>query len=291
MTVTPVDVAFTSGADAVRAWLYQAASSEPGPAVVFCPGFTGTKYAAFYQPYVERLVEAGYTVLLIDYRGWGDSGGPRGEIVPLRQVEDIRNGLSFLEARPEVDSKRLSVLGVSFGGGNAVYAAGIDRRIRACIAVSPVADGAIWLRAMRREYEWYEFLDRLAVDRRERVLGAPGATVDPTEEILVSTPERRATTVKGNVPQEKLPRSTPLWCADAIMDFRPVDVAGRARALLLFHVSRDAVVPGTNARALYCAAAEPRRIVELEGDRHYAAYLDHFETIAKESVGWLQAYL
>ncbi len=287
------EVRYFSGGDEIAAWFYPAQREGRSPAVLFCPGFTGTRQAAFYRPYVQRFVESGYAVLLADYRGWGDSGGPRGEIVPLRQVADVRNGLSYLETRAEVDPRRLSVFGVSFGGGNAAYAAAVDERIRCCVAVSPVTDGRAWMRAMRREYEWHELLDRLADDRRGRVAGAEAQIVDPTEEILVSTPERRATTVKGPVSPSHVPNRTPVWCAQEVIDFRPIDRAGAISpsALLLFYVNRDAVVPGEQSEALYAAAGEPKKIVRLEGDKHYEAYLDHFDRIAAETLSWLEGHV
>jgi dipeptidyl aminopeptidase/acylaminoacyl peptidase len=289
MALEREDVVYSSGGDEVAGWFYPGRDGSPAPAIVFLPGFTGTRQAAFYQPYVERFVDAGYAVLLADYRGWGDSGGPRGEIVPLRQVDDVRNALSYLETRDDVDPRRLSVVGVSFGGGNALYAAAVDERIRCCVAVSPVTDGRAWMRAMRREHEWHELLERLAEDRRARVLGAAGQIVDPAEEILVATPERRATKVKGPAAAGQAPLRTPLRCADDVIDFRPVArVAEIApRAVLLLYVTRDAVVPGEQSQAAYAAAREPKKLVRLEGDKHYEAYLEHFERISRETLEWL----
>jgi pimeloyl-ACP methyl ester carboxylesterase len=291
--VTREDVSYESDGDTVAGWFYPAATaSQPSPAIVFCPGFTGTRQAAFYQPYVERFVDAGYAVLLADYRGWGDSRGPRGEIVPLRQVADVRNALGYLETRAEVDPTRLAVVGVSFGGGNALYAAAVDDRVRAVVAVSPVTDGRAWMRAMRREYEWHELLERIADDRRARTAGAEPVVVDPTEEILVATPERRSTTVKGNVPAALTPKRTPLWCAQEVIDFRPVEKMEQIapRAALLFYVTRDAVVPGEQSEWAYAAAREPKRLVRLPGDKHYEAYLEHLDTIWHETREFLSVH-
>jgi len=291
MSVKREDVEYWSGGARIRGWFYPAAD-QPAPAIVFCPGFTGTKYAAFYVPYIERLVEAGWNVLLADYRGWGESEGPRGEIVPLRQVADIRAGLTFLETRPEVDARALSVFGVSFGGGEATYAAGLDDRIRCCIAVSPVSDGGEWLRQMRREYEWYELLEDIKADEQNRIRGLAPKSVPPADGIMIPTPERRSTTIKGNIPAGMVPDSTPLWCAREIIDFRPVDVAHRIApgALLLFNVSRDPVVPPEHTRDIYERALEPKRLVPLDGSAHYGAYLEHFETISRISLDWLRSH-
>ncbi len=284
---------FFSGGVRVSGWFTVGAAGGRRPAVVFCPGFTGTKYAAFYQPYVDRLTAAGYSMLLIDYRGWGDSEGERGLILPLEQVEDIRNALSYLETRNDVDPGQLGLFGVSFGGGHASHVAGVDRRVRCAVAVSAVGDGGAWLRQMRREHEWHEFLDRLAEERRHRALTGEQRYVDPTEEIMVSTPERRATTVKGSVPQGKTATRTPLHCAQAIIDYRPVDVVARIapRAMLWFAVERDAVVPAEHSETMFTAAGEPKRRVRLPGNLHYAAYVEHLEVIARESLAWYNRHL
>ena len=50
--------------------------------------------------------------------------------------------------------------------------------------------------------------------------------VHPREEIMVPTPERKATNVKGDV-DARVPSSVPLRCAEAILDYKPIDVAHR----------------------------------------------------------------
>ncbi|HZP97535.1 MAG TPA: alpha/beta fold hydrolase [Candidatus Limnocylindria bacterium] len=287
----PTEVRFFSDGLRLSGWLSPGVGQAPRPAIVFCPGFTGTKYAAFYQPYVERFSRAGYTVLLIDYRGWGDSEGERGAIFPLQQVEDIRSALSYLESRDDVDRDRLGLFGVSFGGGHASYVASVDDRVRGAVSVSGVGDGGRWLHEMRREYEWHELLDRLAAERTRRAATGEVTMVDPTEEIMISTPERRATTVKGSVPAGMAAHRTPLHCAQAIIDYRPVDaVASRATTgVLWLAVTRDSVVPAEHSRRMFAAAAEPKRLVTLPGERHYAAYVEHLEVIAHEAISWYGA--
>lgn len=286
------NVEFHSGDAKVSGWLYLP-DTPNCPAAVFAAGFTGTKFAAFYQLYIEQLVTSGTAVLLIDYRGWGESGGERGRISPLAQVADIRNALSYLETRPEVDPQHLGLFGVSFGGGNVTYVAATDRRVRAAVAVSAVADGEDWLRRMRRGYEWREFLDGLDAARRERATTGRDRMVDPTEDIMIPTPERRATNVKGAVPERMVPRETPFACADEIIDFRPRDVLHRkgAQAILWICVDDDDVVPSDHSRSMYEVATEPKRLIVLPGGSHYGAYVEHADAISEASVAWFAEHL
>jgi cephalosporin-C deacetylase-like acetyl esterase len=49
----------------------------------------------------------------------------------MLQVEDFRNGVSFLQRLLGVDRERIGISGTSNSGGTVIYAAPIDRRIKA----------------------------------------------------------------------------------------------------------------------------------------------------------------
>ena len=213
------EVSFFSEGERISAILRLPDGSPPGswPAIVQGPGWLGLKDAKLYLPYHEALTAAGYSVLIFDYRGFGESEGDRGVILPQLQLEDLTNAVTYLTTREDVDADNIGVFGSGgTGGGNAILLAASDDRIRVAVSQVPVADGEDWLHRMRREYEWQEFLDRLENDRRERVGTGTGEMVHPREEIMVPTPERRATNVKADV-DERIPSSVPLRCAEAIM--------------------------------------------------------------------------
>lgn len=288
------NVQFRSGDSALRGWYLKPDEMGPHPALVWCPGFTGTKYASFAMPYFRALSDAGIAVLAVDYRGWGDSEGERGALYPDQQIEDIRNALSYLQTRSDVMVGALGLFGVSFGGGHAVMVAGIDERIRCAIAVSPVADGEAWLRGMRDEASWQRFLNVVAEDRRRLVTTGIGARVDPVEEIMIQSSERARTSVKGTSPFDAERITTPLACADAIRRHRPVLFADRVApgALLIIIFTGDVVVdPGAHGEAIYAAAHQPKRIVRLSGDKHYEGYVDFADEIITEAVSWCRRYL
>jgi dipeptidyl aminopeptidase/acylaminoacyl peptidase len=72
----------------------------------------------------EFFSRAGYVVLAIDYRSFSESEGkPQGQLFPLIQVEDFRNGVSFLQRLPGVDPDRIGIWGTSNSGGTVIYAA------------------------------------------------------------------------------------------------------------------------------------------------------------------------
>ncbi len=85
---------------------------KPWPAIVPGPGFLGLKDAKHYVMMYERLCGAGYACLAFDYRGWGDSEGKnRGWVMPKWQAEDIRNSITYLQTRADVDPNRIATFG------------------------------------------------------------------------------------------------------------------------------------------------------------------------------------
>lgn len=262
----------------------------PYPAVIQGPGWLGLKDAKLYVRYHEAFTAAGIAVLAIDYRGFGDSEGQRDVILPQRQLEDLINGVSYLTTRHDVDSGRIGVFGSGgTGGGNAVMLAAHDERVACAIAQVPVANGEDWLKRMRREHEWEEFLTRLAADRVTRVTTGSGEMVDPRNDIMIPTPERRATSIKRDV-DDRIPSAVALSSAEAIIEYRPVDVVHliAPRPLMIVAVEGDTVTPTDHATALYERAKAPKRLVMQRNTTHYAAYDTYWETVTPMMVEWLQ---
>lgn len=284
-------VDFFSEGETMAGTLRRPAGRGPHPAIVQGPGWLGLQDAKLYLPYHEAFTEAGFAVLIFDYRGFGDSGGDRGKLSPAMQLEDLSNAVTYLQTREDVDPDRIGVFGSGgTGGGNAVMLAAHDSRVRCAVSQVPVADGEDWLKRMRREHEWYEFLERLTTDRQKRVLTGEGEMVHPREEIMVPTPERRQTKVKSDV-DDRIPSSVPLRAAEAIMAYKPIDVVSRVANLLIVAVEDDAVTPTDHAVDLYEAAAEPKKLIMQRHTTHYAAYAQYQDVVIPEMVAWFDAHL
>lgn len=263
----------------------------PHPGIVQGPGWLGLMDSKLYLPYHQALTADGFTVLIFDYRGFGDSGGDRGQLSPTMQLEDLTNAVTYLQTRDDIESDRIGAFGSGgTGGGNAVMLAAHDERVRCAVSQVPVADGEDWLKRMRREYEWYEFLQRLEDDRQKRALTGEGEWVHPREEIMVPTPERRNTKVKSDV-DDRVPSSVPLRAAEAIMAYKPLELAHRVRNLLIVAVEGDAVTPTDHAVKLYEAAAEPKKLIMQRHTTHYAAYAQYQDSVIPEMVAWYSAHL
>ena len=289
-------VSFYSEGDKLSGALYLPDGDQgtPWPGIVQGPGFLGLKDAKHYIMMFEKLCAAGYACLCFDYRGWGDSEGKqRGWVMPQWQVEDIRNGITYMQTRPEIDPNRIATYGSGgTGGGNAIYVAAIDRRVKCAVCYLGVSNGRDWLHSMRREYEWVDFLKRIEGDRKKRVLTGSGEIVSAREEIMVQTPERQTTTIKKEV-ADKIPQQMPLQCAEALIEYSPEEVVHKIapRATLFIAVENDAVTPEEQSIRLYERAGEPKKLVLYRQTTHYGIYNDYFNDVAANVVDWYNRHL
>jgi uncharacterized protein len=283
---------YSEGSQISALWRTPDEPGGPLRAILQGPGWLGLKDAKLYERYHQAFADAGFGVLVIDYRGFGDSGGPRDVLSPSAQLTDLVNAVTYLTTRADVVADAIGAFGTGgTGGGNAVLLAAAEPRIRAVVSQVPVADGADWLHRMRSEHEWLAFLAALEADRRERVLTGAGRTVHPREEIMVPTPERRATTIKADV-DDRIPNAVGLRGADEILAYRPLDAAATLTTpLMVIGVEDDATTPSDHASRLYAAARGPKSLIMQRHTSHYAAYDKYWTEVTPRMVAWFSQYV
>lgn len=90
------------------------------------------------QGYGRELAQRGYVVLAPDYPSFGDYScdftDPRFASGSIKGVFNHMRCIDLLESRPEVDAKRIGVIGHSLGGHNAMFVAAFDERPRAVVS-------------------------------------------------------------------------------------------------------------------------------------------------------------
>ncbi|HEY5608212.1 MAG TPA: alpha/beta fold hydrolase, partial [Alphaproteobacteria bacterium] len=140
---------------------------ERRPAIIMMHGFGANKSGG--PEWVCKQFESwGYVALRFDYRGCGESEGERGRVIPLEEVSDARNALTYMASRPEVDPDRIALCGSSLGAGVAVYAAGIDQRVAAVILENGLGNGERIIRSMHTQESWNKFLQMMEDGIRHR---------------------------------------------------------------------------------------------------------------------------
>jgi dipeptidyl aminopeptidase/acylaminoacyl peptidase len=275
--------------------LFLPADVPPGErraGILLCHGYTGVR--SLYLPDNARvLAEAGYVVLTFDYKGWGDSDGPKSRLAPYGRVADAQAALTFLAAQPEVDPDRLGIYGTSYGGATVVWVAAVDPRVKCVVSVVGIGNGRRWMRSVRRPDEYHDLLERAAADRTRRALTGQSQFVDRSEILLPDrqSAELAAAARRGN---PAAVNEIPLEFVDDTLGFNPEWVVDRIapRPVLLITAEDDRLVPPGESEALFARAGEPKRLVVLPGCGHYEVYAgEPFRQVMGATLGWYSRHL
>lgn len=163
-------------------YCYPADAAEKLPAVLLVHGGGG---GASLNSAIA-LAQRGYAVLTIDLPGNGDrrlasrSGGPDMDVSVLLQtkpsldhnylihaVSATRNGITFLTRRKEVDTHRIGMVGLSWGGVITLLTNGQDDRLKTAVNVfgaGYIPEGCTWQDVFNQKSktdleEWYKYID------------------------------------------------------------------------------------------------------------------------------------
>jgi uncharacterized protein len=260
--------------------------------IVLCHGYTGVK--DLYLPDNARvLAEAGYVVLTFDYKGWGESEGPRSRLAPWSRVADVQAALTRLGTLDEVDPERLGIYGTSYGGATVVWVAAIDPRVRCVVSVVGIGHGGRWMRSVRRPDEYHDLLERSRQDRIRRTLTGQSQFVDRSEILL---PDHQSAQLAA-LARAKNPAAVseiPLEYVDDTLAFNPEWVVDRIapRPILFVTTDDDRLVPMEESRTLHAAAGEPKRLVVLHGYGHYEVYSEPaFGEVMRATLAWYGEHL
>ena len=182
----------------------------------------------------EFLLRAGYSVVMMDARAHGASGGP---IATYGWIE--RNDTRSIEDALESSEhpRHLFALGESMGAGIVLQSAAVELRIEAVVAEAPFANlrEASYDYAGLRKYPWLG-----------KTLFAPGTwTLLYRDEKLAGFPVADVSPVKA--------------------------VAARAFPVLLICDEKDDALPCRHAEMIYAAARGPKQLWIVPGAFHTAA--------------------
>jgi fermentation-respiration switch protein FrsA (DUF1100 family) len=265
-------------------------ANERRPGVVLCHGFTGVR-SLILGDYAKIFAEAGFVALTFDYRGYGGSEGIRRRLIPMEQIDDIRNTISFLETVPEVDPDRIGLWGTSFGGANAPYTAAVDTRIKAVVGQVGFGDGARFLLDTRHFDDRADLLKQVEEDRRRRAVEGTGTRLSPLDALNSAQTNAFLGASLKNVAPSRIDIS---WeTIEKTLEYKPIEVIDRIapRALLLIGARDDDLCKIEGYEKLYDRAREPKKLVVLP-ITHYEIYGGKWlEESSRLAVEWFNRFL
>jgi alpha-beta hydrolase superfamily lysophospholipase len=227
-------------------------------------GFGSNKDAAMVKTVTRIFTSLGYVALRFDMRGCGESEGERGRVICLEQVADASRALEFLSTHEKIDAKRIAIFGHSFGAAVAVYAAGTNPRIAACVSSGGWGHGEKKFRRQHASPEaWQRFSSVMEEGRRRAQRGE--RMMVPRFDIVPIRPELRGNLAPGSILE------FPFEVVESMYAFTANEVVGKIapRPLLLLHPANDTVTPTEQSIDLFQHAGQPT-------DLHLFADVDHF---------------
>ncbi len=130
------------------------------PLIILCHGFCGIRNVLL-PCFANAFTEAGFATITFDYRGFGESDGERGRLVPAMQTEDIISVINWAKKQECIDNQRIGLWGTSLGGGHVFSAAAQDQRVKCIVSQLAFADGDVLVTGEMNESERASFLSTL----------------------------------------------------------------------------------------------------------------------------------
>ena len=261
-------VTFPSDGISLSGVLHIPDSHKPGtrlPAFLVLHGFMGSKDESHAEIQAKMLTDWGYAALRFDFRGLGESGGTKGFVLCEDQVADTKNAFTWLTQRPEIDPKRIAVMGHSFGAAVAIYAAGTDDRFAAVVSSCGWGHGERKFRGQHPGAEnWKKFTDMLERGRAHKAKTGESLWVSRWD--VVPIPEH----LRKNLPSKAM-MQVPVETAQSMYDFTAENVVDKIapRPLMLLHTADDQVTPTEQSLRLFERAGMPTEMYLITGESHF----------------------
>lgn len=274
------------------------ATTGKTPGVVLGQGWAGTHFSI--EKYGARFAERGLVAMVIDYRGWGSSDSfiaqtqhsvskgerepvrddkrvtnvntpvvlKRTRLIPMKQVEDYRSAISYLQGEPGVDPDRIGIWGSSFAGGNVIVVAALDSRVKAVVGQVPAISGK----------------------------SAPAGPV-PLRGKLLDDAIKRARNGQGDEFETGFSarRMVDVETQQMVAEFRPFHYLKSVgdRPVLLIPAEKDELINNKeNSYAALDVLTGPKKLIEVPGITHFEMYIDKaFEISSNAAASWFREHL
>lgn len=259
--------------------LYTPTNFNPGQkygAVIVAGSFTAVK-EQMAATYSEKFAEQGLVALALDYAHYGESeGSPRQYESPEEKLADLKAAVTYLTGLPYVSG--VGMVGVCTSGGNAMYLAADEPRIKAVAAVAGAFFDPASFTAMFGEAE---------LDRRRQAAADARLKYEQSGEVVMvpaySHTDKSAVNIapegvfdyyfnprRGGVPEYKnafAVMAYPEW-----LNFDPITKAGAVEAPTIV-VHSDGCAAPEQAKKVYALLKGEKALAW--GDGTHFDYYDH----------------
>ncbi len=221
-----------------------------GKIILICHGIRHDKRSGIR--FVQYLLKDGYTLMLIDFRNHGESGGHI-TTYGYHEKEDLRAAVQYL--RKQEFTGPIGVLGASMGAAVALQAAAGFEDIQALVVDSPFAS-----------------LEQIALEQTIGVTRLP--------RFAVYLPMQLACLWSRYVEDFPVSEVSPLLSARSL-----------TCPVFLIHGEADRKIGVHHSRQIFDAAPDPKELWICKGAGHLGTYLKHPDEYQKRVLDFFQKHL
>jgi dipeptidyl aminopeptidase/acylaminoacyl peptidase len=219
-------------------------------------------------PYCQFLLENGFDVFAVEFRGQGDSDAQPGyepcQWVTDYEMRDIRAALAYLKARPDADPKGIGFFGISKGGSAGMIAAADDSYVRCCVGDGIFSTRGTVIRYMQK---WVAIVSTRYWLQRVLPRWYYGLFADTTLRRM-----RKGNNYSFPALERALPRLAP-------------------RPILMIHGGADTYIKPEIAEALFASARSPKEFWMVAGAKHNQALHVAGDAYRQRVLAFFQAHL
>lgn len=290
MEIERHDIEYAGDKLAVRIHHKGANSASPRPTVLMCHGFFCIQ-DILLAGFVKRFAEAGYCVVTFDYRGFGESEGDTGRIVPERQIEDIMAVLSWCQAQPGIDAPRIALWGTSLGGCHVIEVAARRPEVKCILSQLAFADGEQLVTGDMGYEEKSRFMDTMSRMAKKKQQSGQELLV-PIIKVMTDE-ESRVFFEKKKKDYPNLASKVPYLAVWETILYHPVQAAARiTQPTFMVFAENDKVIALEYGLALYRAISAEKSCHIQPKAAHYQVFAgEHLNQIAGRQLAWLQQHL
>ena len=261
------------------------------PAIILCHGFCGIREILLPQ-FAEVFTQAGFVTITFDYRGFGDSDGERGRLIPEMQIDDIVTVINWAKEQPFIDKERVGLWGTSLGGGHVFGAAVKGGGVKCIVSQLAFADGEKNITHHMSSEEKKEFISTL--EKLDAVKKASGREKFVSITRVLNDNESKKFFEENRTQYPDMDIKIRFLTVKEMLDYKPVQYAAQVTCPSLIVVAeKDTVNPKEQGIELYNSVMhEDKQLYFVNNARHYDTYSgEYFDEISAVETEWFKYYL
>lgn len=283
------------GQEVIAADFYHPKTSQKPAVILMAHGLAGLRQFKLMH-YARRFAQAGYAVVVFDYRYWGGSTGRPRELVSIEaQLEDWHSMIEHVAQRKSIDATKIILWGTALSGGYVLdLAARQHQHVQAVMTQVPFIDGA----ESAKQYPLYYLPKALKISSQDYMGAKMGMepkylpVVDEKQLCFMPTADSYQGYLSIVNPDVYWSGTIPARLFFHLMRYRPILQLHQIRVPVLFIAAKqDSWIPIESSRAAATNIAPNVQYHEWDLAHFDIYHGENFEKAVQTQLDFLHQYI